>query len=80
MSSRSEEELTCPVCHDIFKEPVVLSCSHSFCRDCLQRWWREKVIHECPVCTRRSSKSEPPVSLALKNLLKDTHQPQLQTR
>uniref|UniRef100_A0A3B4X5Y1 RING-type domain-containing protein n=1 Tax=Seriola lalandi dorsalis TaxID=1841481 RepID=A0A3B4X5Y1_SERLL len=70
MSSRSEEELTCPVCHDIFKEPVVLSCSHSFCRDCLQRWWREKVIHECPVC-KRSSNTEPPVSLALKNLCED---------
>ncbi|XP_022614444.1 nuclear factor 7, ovary-like [Seriola dumerili] len=71
MSSRSEEELTCPVCHDIFKEPVVLSCSHSFCRDCLQSWWREKVIQQCPVCKRRSSKSEPPVSLSLKNLCED---------
>uniref|UniRef100_A0A3B4TPI6 Tripartite motif containing 35-12 n=1 Tax=Seriola dumerili TaxID=41447 RepID=A0A3B4TPI6_SERDU len=70
MSSRSEEELTCPVCHDIFKEPVVLSCSHSFCRDCLQSWWREKVIQQCPVCMR-SSKSEPPVCLSLKNLCED---------
>ncbi|XP_056241300.1 nuclear factor 7, ovary-like [Seriola aureovittata] len=70
MSSRSEEELTCPVCHDIFKEPVVLSCSHSFCRDCLQSWWREKVIQECPVC-KRSSNTEPPVCLSLKNLCED---------
>uniref|UniRef100_A0A3B4WZ35 RING-type domain-containing protein n=1 Tax=Seriola lalandi dorsalis TaxID=1841481 RepID=A0A3B4WZ35_SERLL len=63
----TDEELTCPVCHDIFKEPVVLSCSHSFCRDCLQRWWREKVIQECPVC-KRSSNTEPPVSLPLCSL------------
>ncbi|XP_018543329.1 nuclear factor 7, ovary-like [Lates calcarifer] len=68
MSSRSEEDLSCPVCHDIFKEPVVLSCSHSFCKDCLQSWWREKLIHECPVCKRRSSKAEPPICLPLKNL------------
>uniref|UniRef100_UPI0037E95362 zinc-binding protein A33-like n=1 Tax=Semicossyphus pulcher TaxID=241346 RepID=UPI0037E95362 len=68
MSFRSEEDLTCPVCQDIFKDPVVLSCSHSFCKDCLQSWWTEKEIQECPVCKRRSSRSEPPCNLALKNL------------
>ncbi|XP_031152644.1 tripartite motif-containing protein 35-like [Sander lucioperca] len=68
MSSRSEEDLSCPVCHDIFKNPVVLSCSHSFCKDCLQKWWRGKQIRECPCCKRRSSKSDPPRNLALKNL------------
>ncbi|XP_042256202.1 zinc-binding protein A33-like [Thunnus maccoyii] len=68
MASRSEEDFCCSVCHDIFKNPVVLSCSHSFCKDCLQRWWTEKLVHECPVCKRRSSKSEPPSNLVLKNL------------
>ncbi|XP_037631149.1 nuclear factor 7, brain-like [Sebastes umbrosus] len=68
MASRSEEDLCCPVCHDVFRDPVVLSCSHSFCKDCLKNWWREKLTHECPICKRRSSKSEPPRNLALKNL------------
>ncbi|XP_029899971.1 nuclear factor 7, ovary-like [Myripristis murdjan] len=68
MASRSEEDLYCPVCQDIFKDPVVLSCSHSFCKACLQRWWTEKLINVCPVCKRRSSKSDPPRNLALKNL------------
>ncbi|XP_070700022.1 nuclear factor 7, ovary-like [Pempheris klunzingeri] len=68
MASRSEEDLCCPVCHDVFRHPVVLSCSHSFCKDCLKRWWREKQTQECPLCKRRSSRSEPPVSLTLKNL------------
>ncbi|XP_078146405.1 nuclear factor 7, ovary-like [Centroberyx gerrardi] len=68
MSSRSEEDFSCSVCHDIFKDPVVLSCSHSFCKACLQSWWTEKQIQECPVCKRRSSKSEPPCNLVLKNL------------
>ncbi|XP_071753297.2 nuclear factor 7, ovary-like [Centroberyx gerrardi] len=68
MASRSEEDLSCPVCHDIFKDPVVLSCSHSFCKACLKSWWTEKLIHECPVCKRRSSRSEPPCNLVLKNL------------
>ncbi|XP_029900004.1 nuclear factor 7, ovary-like [Myripristis murdjan] len=68
MASTSEEDLCCPVCHDIFKDPVVLSCSHSFCKACLQSWWTENPIKDCPVCKRRSSRSDPPVSLVLKNL------------
>uniref|UniRef100_UPI003AAD5ADB E3 ubiquitin-protein ligase TRIM39-like isoform X1 n=1 Tax=Centroberyx gerrardi TaxID=166262 RepID=UPI003AAD5ADB len=55
MSSRSEQDLSCPVCHDIFKDPVGLSCSHSFCKACLQSWWTVKQKHECPLCKRRSS-------------------------
>ncbi|XP_039900519.1 zinc-binding protein A33-like [Simochromis diagramma] len=68
MASRSEEDLCCPVCQEVFRDPVLLSCSHSFCKDCLKRWWRERIIHECPVCKKRSSKNEPPLNLALKNL------------
>lgn len=67
MSSRSED-LSCPICHEIFTDPVVLFCSHSFCRACLQDWWRVKTTLECPFCKRKSSKSDPPRNLALKNL------------
>ncbi|KAM9334995.1 nuclear factor 7, ovary-like [Symphorus nematophorus] len=63
-----ERELLCPVCHDVFKDPVLLSCSHSFCKTCLQSWWANKQIHECLVCKRRSSRSDPPSNLVLKNL------------
>ncbi|CAI5670132.1 unnamed protein product [Oreochromis niloticus] len=68
MASRSEEDLCCPVCREVFRDPVLLSCSHSFCKDCLKRWWRERPTHECPVCKRRSSRSKPPLNRALKNL------------
>ncbi|XP_029919673.1 tripartite motif-containing protein 35-like [Myripristis murdjan] len=68
MASSSEEDLCCPVCQDVFKDPVLLSCSHSFCRACLQSWWTEKPIKDCPVCKRRSSRSDPPRNLVLKNL------------
>ncbi|XP_074535312.1 nuclear factor 7, brain-like [Halichoeres trimaculatus] len=67
MASRLEEELSCPVCHEVYKDPVILSCCHSFCKDCLQSWWRERPTRECPVCKRRSSK-DPPLNFALKNL------------
>nr|XP_055037215.1 E3 ubiquitin-protein ligase TRIM39-like [Misgurnus anguillicaudatus] len=64
----SEEDLSCPVCCDIFTNPVVLSCSHSICKDCIQRFWESKVTKDCPVCRRRSSRDEPPLNLVLKNL------------
>ncbi|XP_050959462.1 nuclear factor 7, ovary-like [Labeo rohita] len=68
MDSLSVEELSCPVCCEIFKNPVFLSCSHSVCKECLQQFWRTKKTQECPVCRRRSSKTQPPPNLALKNL------------
>uniref|UniRef100_A0AAY4BGZ8 Zinc-binding protein A33-like n=1 Tax=Denticeps clupeoides TaxID=299321 RepID=A0AAY4BGZ8_9TELE len=66
--SFSEEDLSCPVCYEIFKDPLILSCSHSVCKVCLQQFWESKGSPECPVCRRRSSKEDPPVNLALKNL------------
>uniref|UniRef100_A0A8C4DP26 Tripartite motif-containing protein 35 n=1 Tax=Dicentrarchus labrax TaxID=13489 RepID=A0A8C4DP26_DICLA len=67
VSGDFKQGLCCPVCHEVFRDPVVLSCSHSFCKDCLKSWWKEKPTRECPVCKRRSSK-DPPLNLALKNL------------
>ncbi|CAM4713291.1 unnamed protein product [Leuciscus chuanchicus] len=68
MASAAEDDYICPVCREIFKAPVLLSCSHSFCKECLQQYWRIKGSQECPVCRRRSSRSDPPVSLTLRNL------------
>ncbi|KAI3369680.1 hypothetical protein L3Q82_024523 [Scortum barcoo] len=48
--------------------PVVLSCSHSFCKDSVKSWWREKQTQECPLCKRISSRKEPPCNLVLKKL------------
>ncbi|KAJ8348291.1 hypothetical protein SKAU_G00268800 [Synaphobranchus kaupii] len=66
-SSLLEEELSCPVCSDIFRDPVLLSCSHSFCKACLQQYWKQKESRECPVCRRRSSRDNPPLNLSLRN-------------
>ncbi|XP_043085149.1 immunity-related GTPase family, f4 [Puntigrus tetrazona] len=68
MASLSEDDFSCPVCQEIFKDPILLSCSHSVCKECLQQFWRTKKTQECPVCRRRSSKTEPLHNLVLKNL------------
>nr|XP_040046004.1 zinc-binding protein A33 isoform X2 [Gasterosteus aculeatus aculeatus] len=65
--SISEDDLTCPICCDIFTDPVLLSCSHSFCRSCLNRCW-ETGLRECSVCRKKPSKAKPPSNLALRNV------------
>ena len=32
-----EDQLTCAICLDAFKDPKLLQCFHVFCKDCLQR-------------------------------------------
>ncbi|KAM9445846.1 E3 ubiquitin-protein ligase TRIM35-like [Clarias gariepinus] len=64
----SEEEFCCPVCRDVFRDPVLLPCSHSFCRTCLQKCWEIKKYPECPECRSKSSSLDPPLNLALKKL------------
>ncbi|KAF7658948.1 hypothetical protein LDENG_00005510 [Lucifuga dentata] len=66
--SLPEVDLSCPICCEIFRDPVVLKCSHSFCAACLQQYWagREQ-SRDCPLC-RSQSLDEPVSSLTLKNL------------
>ncbi|KAJ8332793.1 hypothetical protein SKAU_G00416890 [Synaphobranchus kaupii] len=64
-SSLLEDELSCRVCSNIFRDPVVLNCSHSFCKACLQQDWEQKESRECPVCRRRSSMELPRPNMPL---------------
>ena len=63
-----QKELSCPVCHDTFNDPVLLPCSHSFCGACVQSWWETKRVRECPVCKKVSRARKPPRNLVLKNM------------
>ncbi|XP_028269401.1 nuclear factor 7, ovary-like [Parambassis ranga] len=63
-----ESLLSCFVCSETFRDPVTLSCSHSFCSSCLQKFWEQTKNKNCPICKRRSSKDYPEVNFALKEL------------
>ena len=65
--SSLEEDLKCVLCQNIYKTPLMLLCTHSFCKSCLETSWTERGTKECPVCKKRSSIENPPVNRALKS-------------
>ena len=47
------EEVSCPVCTNIYTEPKHLPCRHSFCLQCLKHWHRSghgRDTITCPKC------------------------------
>lgn len=47
------KELTCAICLDFFKDPVILKCGHNFCRFCICMHWDENggdYGYQCPQC------------------------------
>ncbi|XP_062401080.1 zinc-binding protein A33-like [Sardina pilchardus] len=65
--SRLEEELTCPLCLNVFKDPLVLRCTHSFCRGCLEQIDTASSLRECPMCREPSSVDDRVPNLVLRN-------------
>ncbi|XP_073697592.1 E3 ubiquitin-protein ligase TRIM35-like [Garra rufa] len=61
-----EDELSCPVCTELFSDPVLLGCGHSFCRQCINDHWTSSKTRTCPVC-RQVSPQEPVSNLCLRN-------------
>uniref|UniRef100_A0A3Q3W3H4 Uncharacterized protein n=1 Tax=Mola mola TaxID=94237 RepID=A0A3Q3W3H4_MOLML len=43
-------ELTCPICLQLFSEPVSLPCGHIYCLTCLQTMGQGRNRHSCPKC------------------------------
>ncbi|XP_078406625.1 E3 ubiquitin/ISG15 ligase TRIM25-like [Cetorhinus maximus] len=51
-----EDELTCAVCLQVYQDPVILPCQHSFCLKCIERVWAQTAgpgRFECPQCRRK---------------------------
>ncbi|TSK20189.1 Tripartite motif-containing protein 35 [Bagarius yarrelli] len=51
----SSEKLSCSMCQDIFKNPVLrLSCSHNICKVCFDQYWKCTGSLACPVCKEQT--------------------------
>ncbi|KAL4647677.1 E3 ubiquitin-protein ligase RNF169-like [Arapaima gigas] len=51
----TQEEARCPVCSEIFLEPVTMPCRHSVCLPCFRQTVQQSTLHCCPLCRLRVS-------------------------
>ncbi|XP_053309799.1 E3 ubiquitin/ISG15 ligase TRIM25-like [Spea bombifrons] len=43
-------DLTCSICISHYTFPTTLPCGHTFCKNCIERYWQEKTRLICPMC------------------------------
>ena len=51
-----EKEITCPVCHEHFRDPKILPCLHYYCKECVRQLALQAGPNRpfvCPECRRR---------------------------
>mmetsp|Transcript_13540 Transcript_13540/g.37556 ORF Transcript_13540/g.37556 Transcript_13540/m.37556 type:complete len:245 (-) Transcript_13540:161-895(-) len=64
------ETLKCPVCFEVFDDPVFCGgrpCQHVFCRECLQRALEQ--TEQCPTCRAEVQRDELQPHQAIRSLL-----------
>ncbi|XP_047431889.1 E3 ubiquitin/ISG15 ligase TRIM25-like [Mugil cephalus] len=47
-----EDQFLCPICLDVFTDPVTIPCGHNFCKNCITEHWGSNVHNQCPVCKK----------------------------
>lgn len=65
-----EDQLRCPVCLEVFTEPLMLECGHSYCRSCVRSMDLDPLGQlQCPVCRCSVDGLSPPLNLSLARLV-----------
>uniref|UniRef100_A0A3B4GQT3 E3 ubiquitin-protein ligase TRIM39-like n=1 Tax=Pundamilia nyererei TaxID=303518 RepID=A0A3B4GQT3_9CICH len=64
-----EKQFYCPVCEQVFTDPVTTPCGHNFCQACIQSKWEGTDVCQCPACDRSfPSRPEISINIAFKEL------------
>uniref|UniRef100_A0A8U7NBL2 Uncharacterized protein n=1 Tax=Corvus moneduloides TaxID=1196302 RepID=A0A8U7NBL2_CORMO len=51
LAEQLRAEASCPVCLELFQDPVSVPCGHNFCRGCIERCWESsRGSFCCPRC------------------------------
>ncbi|KAF5355651.1 hypothetical protein D9756_004213 [Leucocoprinus leucothites] len=73
-----EEELTCPICCDLFVSAHAGNpCGHSYCGDCGWQWMKKSSQHQCPVCRAKLTRNRPLIPNIAMDSLVEKHIEQL---
>lgn len=56
VDEKRADEFRCPICKSILKQPKILPCKHSFCKECLRLYIDNKLLKgvnlKCPLCRK----------------------------
>ncbi|KAL0094997.1 WD40-repeat-containing domain protein [Phycomyces blakesleeanus] len=47
----SDDDLSCPICHEIMKDVFMVVCGHSYCHACISQ--HIQINPDCPLCRRK---------------------------
>ncbi|KYO29587.1 hypothetical protein Y1Q_0022940 [Alligator mississippiensis] len=51
LAENLQDELSCYICLEFFKDPVSIHCGHNFCQACITKCWEESGVNfSCPQC------------------------------
>ncbi|XP_043923701.1 zinc-binding protein A33-like [Protopterus annectens] len=72
----TDDNFLCPVCLDLFKEPVILECGHHFCKSCIDKAWNSQDIIMCPECRHEFPAKKYIVNRLLSNIVETAERAQ----
>ncbi|BFI25702.1 hypothetical protein MPTK2_1g23540 [Marchantia polymorpha subsp. ruderalis] len=75
-SHEAPEEFRCPICYEMMEDPVVCESGHTFCRECITKWYTDSTGNiTCPLTRTTVANKSVLENIALRTLIqrwKDT--------